>query len=435
MERRGTSLRRSEARLALVAALLFALAPVALAESDSLGEEIWITLGNDAFEALNEQPDMRPLDKLATQSDVVLSRVRVEDLETISLKLHDLTGRCAGFIAHRTLEQAQQALATADRTTAARGDGYTMNQPELVQSFEAEIQKPMILNTIDHLSTAYPNRFNAHPSGVAAAEWIRDTWAGYAQFRPEVTVDLVAHSGIAQRSVVMTIPGTTWPEEVVILGGHLDSIASGSSNPNFSAPGADDDASGIATLTEVIRVAMVSGFYPQRTVQFMGYAAEEIGLVGSQDIAASYQAANTDVVAVLQLDMVGYFGSTTDIAFIGDFTNGVLTNFLGQLVDTYQPHLSRTMTFCGYGCSDHAAWHNAGFPAAFPFEARFGQHNPTIHTTQDTLATLGNSVDHAYKFARLAAAYAVEIGNPVVSIIFESGFESGNTDEWSLATP
>ena len=235
--------------------------------------------------------------------------------------------------------------------------------------------------------------------------------------------------------MVLTIPGTSLADEVVVLGGHLDSIAAGSGNPDFLAPGADDNASGIAVLSEVIRVAMSAGFFPQRTVQFMGYAAEEVGLVGSQDIAADYAAAGTDVVAVLQLDMTDYFGSVEDMAFLSDYTDATLTGFLGELVDTYQPELLWTTTACGYGCSDHASWHLQGFPASMSFEARFGQHNPAIHTTSDTLATLGNNVDHAYKFARLALAFMVEIGNDVIEDIFADGFESGSTAAWSQTVP
>ncbi len=442
MKRFKTSFHHLGPKAALLAALFLTVVPTALARpgSEQAGfaqpEEIWITLGTDAFEALQGQPGLRSLDQLATRSGIVLTRVRVEDLETISTRLHELTRRCAGFIAHRTLERAEQALEAVARESAARGAGdYTINQHALVEDLEAGLGKLPILGTIQHLSTAFINRFYAHPSGVAAAQWIHDQWQGYAQNRADVTVDLVQHPGIPQRSVVLTIPGTTWPEEVVILGAHLDSITQDFNNPDFFGPGADDDASGIATLSEVIRVAMAGGFFPQRTVQFMGYAAEEIGLVGSQDIAVSYQAAGVDVVAVLQFDMVGYFGSNIDIAFVGDFTDSVLSAFLGELVDTYQSELLWTTTFCGYGCSDHAAWTQAGFPASFPVEARFGQHNPTIHTAGDTLATLGNNVDHAFKFTRLGVAYTVEVGNPVIAAIFADGFESGSTTAWSIAVP
>ena len=106
---------------------------------------------------------------------------------------------------------------------------------------------------------------------AVAANWIRGLWAGYAASRPEVTVELFSHGGITpQPSIILTLPGTTLAGEVVILGGHQDSIRSGcSSLPGCIAPGADDDASGIATLSEVIRVAMAADFRPQRTVHFI----------------------------------------------------------------------------------------------------------------------------------------------------------------------
>ncbi len=69
------------------------------------------------------------------------------------------------------------------------------------------------------------------------------------------------------------------------------------------------------------------------------------------------------------------------------------------------------------------------------FESRFGEHNPAIHTPSDTLATLGNNVDHAYKFARLGLAFTVEIGNAVIADIFADGFESGSTGAWTHTVP
>src|SRR3546814_3809552 len=105
----------------------------------------------------------------------------------------------------------------------------------------------------------------------------------------------------------LNIEGTTLREEVVVLGAHLDSInADGGGSPGQAAPGADDDASGIAVLTETLRIALASGWRPQRTVKFMGYAAEEVGLRGSNAIAQSHRQAGVDVVAVLQVDMTNY---------------------------------------------------------------------------------------------------------------------------------
>ncbi|MEM7583055.1 MAG: M20/M25/M40 family metallo-hydrolase [Acidobacteriota bacterium] len=401
----------------------------------------WITIGSDAFGTLQEGIDVtrgqQPLIRYGERSEVILTQVPTRSLADISAKLHSVYHRCGGFMAHTSLQQAQAALESSGNVQRGAPIVYTLDQQETVERMSRLVREAPILATMESLSTEFNNRFHAHPSGTLASQWIRDQWQGYAAARPDVTVELVSHSGLTnQPSVVLSIPGTTLPGEVIVLGAHLDSIAGGSSNPDFLAPGADDDASGIAVLSEIIRVAMADDFRPQRTVRFMGYAAEEIGLVGSQDIAGDYRSDGVEVVAVMQFDLAAFQGSTEDIGLLSDFTNNALTTFATELIETYQPDLLWASTACGYACSDHASWHNQGFPAVMPTEARFGQHNQTIHTTSDTVATLNNSAAHAAKFARLGVAFTVEIGiDGLGSEIFANGFEEGSTGGWSTASP
>ena len=122
---------------------------------------------------------------------------------------------------------------------------------------------------------------------------------------------------------------------------------------------------------------------------------------------------------------------------LSDFTDPQLTAFVFDLIDTYLPEFTGISTACGYGCSDHASWHAEGIPVAMAFESRFGQHNGAIHTPSDTLATLGNSADHAVKFARLASAFMLELGDGQLSGLglFADNFEAGNLDAWSFTSP
>ncbi|MDQ1347853.1 MAG: family metallo-hydrolase [Acidobacteriota bacterium] len=416
---------------------LEAVAPVASPAAD----EVWITLGADAFATASRLfvagADGAALARVAEVAGVVLTRVPRAGLPALSARIHDELHRCGGFIAHESRAEAEAALARLAAPPHRAPDGslpFAIDRPIEVAALAAAIDEAQILATFTALSTSFPNRFHAHLSGTASANWIRDLWAGYAAGRPEVTVELFSHGAITpQPSVILTIPGTTLGDEVVILGAHQDSIQSDCwGNPTCDAPGADDDASGIATLSEVIRVAAAADFTPQRTVQFIAYAAEEVGLEGSDDIAATYLAAGTDVVAVLQQDMTGYNGSVEDMALISDFTHPDLTAFLGALLDAYQPTLLWTLTACGYGCSDHAPWTSRGYRAAFSFESQFGDHNPTIHTPSDTVATLGGSAAHAAKFARLAAAFLVETALDGPGL-FSDGFGTGDVARWSSA--
>ncbi len=439
MHRESSSLRfRPAVTLLLGFALLSAVPPISASEGADSDRDVWITLGADAFDTLRDRVDLEwvnePPQELSRRSGVVLTRVDESELATVSNAIHESYQRCPGFIRHTDQATARASLARGTQDVGAPIN-YTIDHPDRVMQLEAVLDQDEIFSTIEALSTQFNNRFHAHPSGTAAAEWIRDLWLGYAQDRPDVTVELFNHPTTTQPSVILTITGTSLPDEVVVLGGHLDSTAPGNGNPNFSAPGADDDASGIAVISETIRVAMAKGFRPERTVSFMGYAAEEVGLVGSQDIAQTYQDNGTNVVAVLQLDMTAFNGSVEDISLITDNTNAELTAFLGLLLDTYLPDLTWSQSACGFGCSDHAAWNSRGYPAAFTFEARFGQHNQFIHSTSDILSTFGNSAAHAFKFARLASAFLVEIGLDRAEEVFDDSFESGTTDEWTVTTP
>ncbi|HLA78509.1 MAG TPA: M20/M25/M40 family metallo-hydrolase [Vicinamibacteria bacterium] len=375
------------------------------------GREVWITIGRDEAARLQGAlagAGRQDVLQVETEGDLVLARVREDQVPLVSRAVHRVLRRCGGFVAH---ESREAALATMAREQALAPDeallAYTVDNGTVVQALIGSVLESSLRSTIESLA-AFFTRYHTTQTGLDSAHWIRDRWTALVQGRADAAVELYSHpsSTTPQPSVVLTIQGTALPGEVVVLGAHQDSINGGASG---RAPGADDDASGVATLTEVIRVAIANGYRPQRTVKFMAYAAEEVGLRGSADIAAQYKNGGVNVVGVLQLDMTNYKGTaTTDIVMITDRTNAAQNAFVEQLVDTYLG-LPRSTTQCGYGCSDHSSWHSQGFVASFPFEALFADTNPTIHTANDTLAQSGNNANHAVKFAKLAAAYVAEL--------------------------
>jgi len=194
----------------------------------------------------------------------------------------------------------------------------------------------------------------------------------------------------------------------VVIGGHEDSTLRGGVRQGSKAPGADDDASGIAGATEVIRVLAENKFRPKRSIAFMAYAAEELGLLGSQAIARQWKSEGKKVVGVLQLDMINYKnGAAEDIVLIQDYTDKNLNSFLVRLKDEYMSSIKIGYDKCGYACSDHASWHKSGFPASMPFEAI--RMNPKIHSSRDTLANMDSTGAHARNFVKLGVAFAVEL--------------------------
>ncbi|MEF9977418.1 MAG: M20/M25/M40 family metallo-hydrolase [Thermomonas sp.] len=347
---------------------------------------------------------------------LVIGEIRAGELSVLSEDIHRMERRCGGYFAFRTLAAAQ-AFLRDDRSAGAvarsLAANYTIDNQGTVGPWLSQAGSTKIQEVITQLQ-GYQNRYYSSPTGKTSAEWIRTTWQGLAAGRSDVTSELSTCANCStQPSVILTIQGNELASEVVVIGAHLDSI-SGSGGNSVVAPGADDDASGIATITEVLRVALANGWKPKRTVKVMGYAAEEVGLRGSNAIATSFKNAGTNVVGVLQLDMTNYqSGSATNMRLITDYSNADLKTFFNQLFDAYLLPLGYTRgTYtCGYGCSDHASWTSAGFPAAMMFEAgtSAGGSNPNIHTTSDTLASMGNTAQPSVKFAQFALAFLGEL--------------------------
>ena len=349
-------------------------------------------------------------------NELVIAETRAWQLPEISHGIHERERHCGGFFAFATRAEAEAFLRSERSAVALQPKAmadYGIDNAATVAPWLPQVQEANIRGTIQHLSTAWPNRYHASTHGHDAALWIRDTWLALGNGRPDVSVELFTACGNCggQPSVILTVRGNELPNEIVVVGGHLDSINhSASGNPNMSAPGADDDASGIATITEIVRIALASGWKPKRTVKFMGYAAEEVGLRGSNAIAQSFRAQGLQVVGALQLDMTNYAaGSAYAMRLMTDNSNPTLQNFVTRLFDTYLAPLglTRGTDTCGYACSDHASWTSAGYPAAMMAEPTFFTR---LHTTTDTLAYMGNSAAVSVNFTKLGLAFIGELG-------------------------
>ena len=81
-----------------------------------------------------------------------------------------------------------------------------------------------------------------------------------------------------------------------------------------------------------LRIALADGWQPRRTVKFMGYAAEEVGLRGSNAIAQSFRASGVNVVSVLQVDMTNYkAGAVTDMGRRQDYSQDAEVEAEGEV--------------------------------------------------------------------------------------------------------
>ncbi len=105
------------------------------------------------------------------------------------------------------------------------------------------------------------------------------------------------------RNIVAVIPGTETGAGILVIGSHYDSISLAWEDGNAFAPGANDNASGIAALLEIARV--MSQRQHRATVMFVAFSAEEIQRAGSIAFAEYLLQQNFDVNWMLNMDIIG----------------------------------------------------------------------------------------------------------------------------------
>lgn len=185
-----------------------------------------------------------------------------------------------------------------------------------VQAVVAGIDRPRLEATVRGLA-AFPTRHTlSGAAGVdAAATWLvgefgkiatasggrltveKQTWTEPAGNRIPAPALLT--------NVLATLPGTASPERIIVISGHYDSRVTDVLDAKSAAPGANDDASGVAVVLEVARAMALSKTCFPATVIFAAVTGEEQGLYGSAYLAKSLKAQNKTVVAMFTNDIVG----------------------------------------------------------------------------------------------------------------------------------
>lgn len=280
------------------------------------------------------------------------------------------------------------------------GEPYEGELPSL--SDKQQAIEEQLRRDVGVIAGRYPDRDVRHIEEYRKArDYIREQLeeAGYD---PELERFQVRGRECA--NVVVERSGRSAPEEVVLVGAHYDAVS--------TSPGADDNASGVAGLLALAR--HYADRTPERTVRFVFFANEEAPhfhteAMGSLRHARQAEAAGEEIVAMLSLEMLGYY--TTEpgsqayppllgwiypdrgdfIGFVGNFASrGVTKRAIGafrEAVDFPSYGFAGPSFVPGVSLSDHSSFWKVGYPALMVTDTAF-HRNPHYHRPTDTPETL-----------------------------------------------
>ncbi|MDD5308592.1 MAG: M20/M25/M40 family metallo-hydrolase, partial [Deltaproteobacteria bacterium] len=227
---------------------------------------------------------------------------------------------------------------------------------------------------------------SSHATGVAATVAVT----------PKVLMDTPTANAIG------VVPGTdaTLKDEVVVIGAHFDHLGTAAEMCSGAlCPGADDNASGTATMLELARAMTESGVEPKRTIVFAGFSAEEEGLFGSISYVADPISPIGNVTAMFAVDMVG-MGDGTGLDLYDPHSGTAQgTEWISQVMsgaasEQGLPFTVQQMSAMAQGASDNDPFAAAGRPAVIAVSRGFADHT-TYHTPQDTIDCISLDALHA----------------------------------------
>jgi len=262
-----------------------------------------------------------------------------------------------------------------------------------------------------------------HSALEAAANYIEETLhdLGYS-----VASQTFASRGEIVRNLEAEIIGSQWPDEIVIIGAHYDSV--------HGSPGANDNASGVAAMLEIAR--QLAATIPARTLRFVAFVNEEPPFFYTEQMGSliyarrAYQQGD-NIVAMLSLETIGYYDDAKGsqqypmplyslfypdtgnyIAFISNLSSHSL---LRKSIGSFRQHttfpsegIAAPGWLAGIHWSDHWSFWQQSYPALMVTDTAPFRY-PYYHTGSDT----PDKIDYP-RLARVVAGLArvtVELTN------------------------
>jgi Peptidase family M28 len=276
---------------------------------------------------------------------------------------------------------------------------------DVIASIVSQVSRANLRSYVQGLQS-FETRYTSTPNCELAGQFILNYFQSLgleAWFEP-----FTFGAGTSTRNVIAELRGETEPDEIVIICGHYDST---SGEATVLAPGADDNASGVAAVMEAARV--LAGHPHDFTVRFIAFSAEEWGLYGSGAYAAEARSSSERIIGVINLDMIAYAeDASEDLDVIVNDISRWLAERVGQVAAAYTGLAVRKIVDSSFVYSDHSPFWDQGYSAFCGIEDA-DVANPYYHTTADTVDTL--NFDFFEDAVQTALAALSDLAQPIRS--------------------
>lgn len=201
---------------------------------------------------------------------------------------------------------------------------------------------------------------------------------GYTNIEQQ-TINIFGETGY---NLIVTKPGTVYPDTFVIIDGHYDTI---------NGVGANDNGSGTVVILEAARI--LKDIPTEYSIKFIHFTGEELGLIGSEQyVEDSVIPQNLDIKLVLNIDQVGGVGGEANHTITCErdeswpnSNNSQSATVTGQLANLMEIYSSlNTEISYAYG-SDYVPFQQAGFVITGLYESN---ESPYTHSPYDTLENM-----------------------------------------------
>lgn len=266
----------------------------------------------------------------------------------------------------------------------------------------------------------FTSRFVANPANRNAAALVEEEFRKFgmeAWHQPLTIARPSQYSGYKGQAlnVIGRLNGTDLAHEVIVLGAHLDSV--NWENTTGSAPGVDDNGSGISLLLMVARA--LAKAKPRRTILFTAFNAEELGCLGSKEfVTLAKDGRYGQIISAVIADEVAFAGANAAKRGVIFETVGTIEGTSG-LLDTFA-HINQGMGLTGINrfkvnkhgfSSDHISFLDAGIPTVLLIELDNMNHADMYgHSARDTFEHV--NFDYGAAMTRLALRAVATLASP-----------------------